>query len=289
MYNLCTLSDEKYLLKGLVLYDSLVKKNDDFILHYLCLDQKTYDILIDLNLNKMKLYNIIDLLKTDKELEDTRLKREYNYFCWSLASYFCKYLLNNEIEQILYIDSDIIFYHPVDGIYDEIGNKSIGIIRHRHVPRGHKVGEFNVGIIYFRGDEKGKECCNFWWELVSGKDTRFPEYATCGDQKYLELFPIYYEEYLCIIDEIGHAAPYNFSLYQYNNFDMIDKKIIFNGKQQKIIFYHFMKFKPYFHINKYDTTDEPLFPAPIHIRPVKLLYDEYYEINKTTYYKYFKK
>ena len=57
-YNCCTLSDYNYLLKGLVLYDSLEKHNkEDFRLYYLCLDQKTYDKLKELNLILEKILN----------------------------------------------------------------------------------------------------------------------------------------------------------------------------------------------------------------------------------------
>ena len=37
MKNICTVSDNNYLIKGLTLYESLKESSKDFILHYLCI------------------------------------------------------------------------------------------------------------------------------------------------------------------------------------------------------------------------------------------------------------
>ena len=46
---LCTLYNSLYLDKGLVLYDSLCECAKDFKLYVLCMDDKCYEVLTDLN------------------------------------------------------------------------------------------------------------------------------------------------------------------------------------------------------------------------------------------------
>ena len=55
---LCTLYNSLYLDKGLVLYDSLKACAKDFELYLLCMDDKTYDVLSDINEDTITLYNV---------------------------------------------------------------------------------------------------------------------------------------------------------------------------------------------------------------------------------------
>ena len=50
---LCTLYNSLYLDKGLVLYDSLKECCADFILYVLCMDEKCYDVLSEINADDM--------------------------------------------------------------------------------------------------------------------------------------------------------------------------------------------------------------------------------------------
>jgi len=288
MRHLCTLSDNNYLLKGLVLYESLIKNAGDFTLHYLCLDDLAYQKLKSLNLENLVIYNLNDYLTTDNELLTTKNELKYDEFCWSLASYFTMKLLNN-LDSVLYCDSDLYFYNDLDTIYDEIGDKSIGLIRHRHTFYGSSVGDFNVGIVYFKNDSIGNESINYWWSLNKTKNHEYyRSHGTCGDQKYLELFLPKYEKELCVIDEkLGHGAPFNFHLYDYSNFTDENKEFIYNGKPQKLIFVHFMKFKPNFDKNNYEATNEPNNQEFMKYQQIKSLYDDYFNETIKTYKKYY--
>lgn len=285
--HICTLSDKNYILQGINLYESLITHNKDIILHYLCLDNFILEFLTRQNLPNLKIYDLKDYLDNDEELKNTKNTIEYNRFCWGLASYFCKELLK-EYDNILYTDSDIYFYQSLKEIYEEIGNKSIGIIRHRHVEYGSRCGEFNVGIVYFKSDKNGKNCVNFWWDLNKNKTHQyFKTHGHAGDQKYLELFPKLYDKDLCIIEnKVGHGAPFNFHLYDYKKFSLTNKKILYKQKEQKISFIHFMKFLPNFINKTYSPTNEPFNQDFMKIKQVKEIYDEYFELLCKTKIKY---
>lgn len=248
----CTLSDKDYLVYGLALYNSLsnVTRRDSFCLYYLCLDTDCFNKLTHIK-EKFKLTNlfIINLSELEKDKELHKAKDKINadagrpgksHYCWLLASYFCDYLLNTHIKdrkEIMYVDSDIYFYKSPEIIFDEIGSKSVGIIKHRHNEVGDIDGAYNVGIIYFKNCDKGREVLKWWRDGVLYE--KYPEYATCGDQKYLEGFiPNFGEENICVIDEtVGHGAPWNFRLYRYPRINAIE----YDGKEQPLIFNHFSR------------------------------------------------
>ena len=96
MKYLCTLSDYGYIHHGLALYDSLIETTkDDFVLYYLTLDEKIESKLKELNLPKIKIVTLKELISKNEDLSKYSYK-EYQDFVWMLASYFSNFLLKNE-------------------------------------------------------------------------------------------------------------------------------------------------------------------------------------------------
>jgi len=283
MKNICTVSDINYLYKGLTLYESLISKNKNLIIHYLCIDDLTFDKITKYSSPNLIPYHINTLLSEDNNLLGLKLN-EYKYFCWSLASYFSNYLLNKGLESITYIDSDIYFHENIDYIYNEIGSNEIGIFRHRQFELSSPKleGWFNVGVVYFKNNKIGRHICNWWANSVLYK--KYPHLATCGDQKYLDEFlNMCPEDYIFIDGNIGHGAPWQWQLYDYSEYEK-NGNIIWDGKTQKLIFSHFSQFE-------YD--DKSYIPSKMHHiytpmnmyyenKSLKIIYDNYYqEIIKT--------
>ena len=172
------------------------------------------------------------------------------------------------------------------GYFEEIGDKSIGIIRHR-IDYLENVGEYNVGIVYFKGDEYGKKCLSWWKDMMMNHDNPYSKtHGMCGDQKYLELFePLFGEEAVCIVDKnVGHLAPWNVTFHDYKN-----NKIIWNNKKQDLYFFHFAHFVPNFEKNTYKTSynNEWVWgePAKTH-KFIENLYEEYFAKSRVTGDKY---
>jgi hypothetical protein len=284
MNQICTVSDINYLTKGLTLYESLLKNTNNFVLHYLCIDDKTYNKIVRFESSTLKVYNLKDLLLNDESLNKLKTS-QYNYFCWSLSSYFSNFLLHKLNKDITYIDSDIYFHQSLDIILDEIGDRDVGIFRHRQFPMEsyRPEGLFNVGVVHFKCSDLGIKTSDWWKDSVLHK--KHPEYATCGDQKYLDYFPILCPKESIYIDvNIGHGAPWMWQLYNF-----IDKDTIMWGDlKQKLIFTHFSQFE-------YDK--ETYVPSTMHhiytplnmykeIKELKEIYDEYYYNLKVTEKKY---
>jgi hypothetical protein len=279
MKHVCTVSDSNYLTKGLTLYESLVDKNRDIVMHYLCIDDTSYDKLKNFESDSLKVYTINEYLHTDATL--LKLKtQEYKYFCWALASYFTNKLVK-EFDSITYIDADIYFHLSFDYVLNEIADREIGLFRHRQFPlsANRPEGLYNVGVVYFKNTDNGRGLCSWWAESVLHK--RHNEYATCGDQKYLEYFVEVCPTDLIYIDEnIGHGAPWQWQLYEF-----IDKDKIKWGQQvQNLVFTHFSQFV--------DNGDSYI-PSTMHhiytpiqlyfdLPALKQIYDEYYNKLKET-------
>ena len=287
MINICTVSDINYLYKGLTLYESLNKKTKNFVLHYLCIDEISYNNLKKFECENLIIYNINDLLEKNEILKKLKLG-DYKYFCWSLASYFCNFLIEYGLNSITYIDSDIFFHESIDLIFDEIGDREVAIFRHRQfdLKSPRMEGWFNVGVVHFKNGKIGRHICKWWSEAVLYK--KYPHLSTCGDQKYLDEFPnMCPDDYIFIDGNIGHGAPWHWQLYDFSEFNT-NGNIIWEGKKQKLIFTHFSQFE--YGENGYIPSKMHHIYTPLEEyklnKSLKKIYDDYYSKIKETIYKY---
>jgi hypothetical protein len=251
MKYVCTISDINYLNRGLSLVNSLNKHNNDVFVYYLCMDKECYEVALSKKIKNIKFILIDDLINDDSRFDKIipseeaiameqqtgicAKKMELNY---KMSSYFPEYCFNKfKIDHIIYSDSDIYFYESLDSIYQDIEDKSMGLVEHRVQTN---CGLFNVGIVFIKNDKAGREMLHTWINCVMNPDNIYAkDYGTCGDQKYLELLYKLYKNNIKIIGEkTGHLAPWNLKNHGYT----IDGKIIWNGNIQKLTYIHFSNF-----------------------------------------------
>ena len=287
--NVCTLSDKNYLTQGLTLYNSLDKNGSNFLLHYLCLDDYSFEKINNLNLQNIKPYHINFFLENDEILKKLK-ESDYWYFCMVLASYFSNYLIQQNIESITYIDSDVYLYKSINDLVDKFKEKELAIFRHRQFENRNSrpEGYFNVGLVYFSNKKFSKKILKWWSDAVLHR--KYPELSTCGDQKYLDKFPEMCPEELIFIDgNIGHGAPWQWQLYDFSNY-LNNKTIIYNNNEQEIFFNHFSQFR-------FDLKNNIYIPSTMHyiytslekykeIVELKKIYDDYFEEVKSSSKKY---
>lgn len=285
MINLSVVSDYNFLGKGLTLYESLMKFNDNFVMHFLCIDEETFEKIKEINKENIVAYRLQDLLDADENLSNLK-EDEYKYFCWSLASYFTNYLNRKLCCDITYIDADIYFHQDINLLFEEIGNKEVGIFRHRQYDMRHPNGNgwFNVGVVHFKNTESGRHLLNWWSDAVLHK--KYPELATCGDQRYLDAFLALDRTKLFIDGNIGHGAPWQWYLYYFDTY-ATDGCITWHGKKQKLVFSHFSQFVYSIEEDTYNpcTTHYCFTPADLYKNNegLKKIYDDYFEQIKKTH------
>lgn len=285
MNHFCSVADSKFSRNIVALNNSLYRGDPDYVLHLLCLDDQIYKEINHPNIVK---YDINVLLSDNEDLrlsQNNKPSREalvngrgdYELssriqFIWSLSSYFTHHCLNGLPinSSIIYVDSDIYFFDNWKKIHSFTDGVSVGLVEHR-IPFAHDNGKYNVGILYFKKDDNGLECAKFWKDCLLTQDhPYYAKYGDCGDQKYLELFPRLFSNVQSLDLFFGHLAPWNLPFHQYT-----DTSIVWNGKHQNIMYYHFSNFKPNFDNNSYQ-------PAPRHNINhlpdgiIKNLHDQYY-------------
>lgn len=286
----CTLSDKKYLLQGLALYNSISKYVKDFRLCYLCMDDETYEFLNNSEFENIVPFNLAELEAGDPELRAAKNNpagkygTQYSQYCWALTPYFMDFLLRNDMvpagDPLMYVDSDIAFYQSPQLILDAIGEKSIGIHSHRYSskydPITNPAGEFNVGVVVIRNNTIGSACAEWWKDCLLKPTHRYYHiYGTCGDQKYLDLFEPLFGD-VCVFDRlnIGYLAPWCVDNVSYH-----EGRIKYNGTMQPVVFVHFSHFN-------YDLTNNSWKDSkngewnPTRFQPVKKYYEEYFNLLK---------
>jgi hypothetical protein len=238
----CVYFDKNFLLKGLALYESMIKFNPEINLWILALDGYTERILKKM---KLKGTTVVPLrLFEDKELLAVKKTRSAVEYYWTCSPSWLLYILkkNRNIDYVVYLDADLYFFANPDNGLDEIGKRSLLAVEHRF-PKGRENmikddGRFNVAFNVFRNNKTGIRCLKRWrnqcldwcyWKSEDGK---------LGDQMYLDEWPTLYERELVIAKNKGlDAAPWNISPYKISS-----KREGVYIDHERLICYHFHQF-----------------------------------------------
>ena len=238
----CTLFDSNYLLKGVVMLDTLRRHCPSATVHVLCMDDATYEILGSLGMEGVERLRLPEI--EDEELLRVKPGRSVAEYCWTLSAALCWYLLQHRpaIECLTYLDADLMFFSDVEPLFQEIGAASIAITEHRFVPRLRHLeayGRFNVQWVGFRRTSPGLACLRTWraqcidWCFARLEDGRL------GDQKYLDDWPATYAGDVHIVQHCGvGVAPWNFANHHYR---VSGGQILVDDRP--LIFYHFHQFQ----------------------------------------------
>ena len=238
----CTLFDRNYLLKGIVMLDSLVRHCPEATIHVLCMDQITHRLLGELHLPAVKMLQLVDV--EDEDLLRVKPGRSVAEYCWTLTASLCWHILQTlpEVQKLTYVDADLMFFSDVEPLFTESANASIAIIEHRFGPQLSYLeayGRFNVEWVGFRRTAAGLDCLRIWRnQCIEWCYARLEE-GRIGDQKYLDEWPANYGNDVHILQHAGAGiAPWNFANYCIVE---TDGRITIN--ETPLIFYHFHQFQ----------------------------------------------
>jgi len=194
-------------------------------------------------------------------------------YCWSLSSCFGKWLMERLDVSVTYIDADIMFFSDIEPFFKELGDKSIGVVRHR-IPYLYTSGEFNVGVVHFKNDGPGRSALRRWSHFMSDPRNSYSlGFGSCGDQKYLEALELIYRKDFAVIDRFfGHLAPWNVTTHRYE-----DDKIVWENCKQDLVYFHFAHFVLEEQGYRASYAKEWIWGDPLSVHPfVNRVYDAYY-------------
>ena len=109
-------------------------------------------------------------------------------------------------------------------IFDEF-DKSVSIAISEHFHNETIGGKYCVQFMYFRNDIEGRKCLKWWKErCIEWCYARYED-GKYGDQKYLDSFPLLFENVYIIKNRGVGIAPWNMNFYTY---DIKGENVIFN-------------------------------------------------------------
>ena len=244
--NLCTLFDSNYLDKGIVLYHSLEHVSKDFCLYVLAMNDRCYEVLIDLNFPYLKPIRFEDF--ENEELKKAKTNRSRGEYCWTCSSSLIKYLLTTyNLDYCTYIDADMYFYQDPQVLIDEMvyAGSSSQVVEHRFAKgddRAWRVGTYCVEFNTFKNDEIGMNILDEWVNKCLEACYQKSDGIHWGDQKYLDPLVEKYRENVNVLSNLGGGvAPWNIA--QYKNIASLGDSIVFQERSSKkvfkLVFFHF--------------------------------------------------
>lgn len=237
----CTLFDSNYLTRGVTMLRSLKRHHREAFVYVLCMDEQSHQLLSELSLADVHLIRLSDI--ENKQLLTIKPGRSVAEYCWTLSSWFCAYLMEThlDIEKIIYLDADLMFFSDPAVLLREAEKASITIIEHRFQPWNRNLesyGRFNVQWVGFRRDTEGLACLLRWRDQCLEWCFSRMEDGKMGDQKYLDTWPEDYKS-VHVLKHIGAGVgPWNFSNYPVKK---VDGAIYIDN--EPLVFYHFHQFQ----------------------------------------------
>lgn len=222
MEHFVTLFDSLFLPQGLALHMSMERHIKDYVLWILCVDDKAFEVLRNLNLQNVRLLQL-SKLETDslKSVKSSRSKGEY---CWTLTPFAPRFVFeaDSNVSRVTYIDADLWFRKYPLPIFKEFeaSGKSLLITDHGYAAeydQSSTSGQYCVQFIIFERDSS--EVVRKWWEdrCIEWCYARYED-GKMGDQKYLDSWITLFEEYVHVLREKEFAlAPWNATRFPYGN------------------------------------------------------------------------
>ncbi len=239
----CTYFDRNYLYKGIALYNSLAQHGPEFVLHILCFDNITLDLLSRMKLPNARLISEEELERDNPPLLAAKQNRNRVEYYWTCTPSLLAYLFehNPEIELLTYLDADIFFFDDPAPVFEEMGNNSVLITEHRYssgLRHLARTGLYNVQFVALRHDEHGLACVRWWRDRCLEWCYNRLENGKFGDQKYLDEWPRLFPGVHAVEHAGAGVAPWNFAQYS------IEGR---GGRlyvdDVPLIFYHFHQFR----------------------------------------------
>jgi hypothetical protein len=168
--------------------------------------------------------------------------------CWILKSFIFDHLITEKYDYIFYLDSDIYFYGCLCELFKEINNKSILLTPHYlyEYPDDSctpsdltllRAGIFNAGFIGVSNTPTAQRFLHWWQSKTLKFGRNDPNKGMCGDQKWLDLVPILFEDV-----KICRHKGFNVAYWNLHERPITISDGIYYCDNEPLIFFHFSGF-----------------------------------------------
>lgn len=220
----CTLFDSNYAYKAIAMHRSLLATGADFHLTAFCFDDEAKRLIDGLGLPRLSTVALPELEAFDPEFAGTKSDRTPVEYCWTATPAVPLYVLSTrpEVDEITYLDADLLFFRDPEPLFEEMGDDSVLITPHRYAPEySHQEinGIYNVQFLVFRRDERGMQVLRWWHDRCIEWCYYRLEDGKLGDQKYLDDWPERFEGVHVLRQKGGGLAPWNVTRYDVRRVD----------------------------------------------------------------------
>lgn len=216
---LVTLFDANYLVKAVAMARSLEALAGTKVrLTCCCFDERSKRVLDALALPNVRTLALAELEHGDPELLAVKPTRTPTEYCWTSTPALLRYVLDAtpEIDELTYVDADLLFFSDPEPLFAEMGDASICITPHRYAPQyiAQEInGIYCVQWNTFRRDERGLTALDWWRERCLEWCYYRLEDGKLGDQKYLDDWHQRFAGVHVLQHKGGGLAPWNVPNY----------------------------------------------------------------------------
>ena len=240
----CTIITADYYPFALALYKSIQKFDPDILLHVLVADNKPLPANA-IPPPAMRMMMARDL--SGYSLVDSLYKKyahiEMDFFRWSLKPVFISYLLEHGYEKLLYTDCDMFFFADYGFLFEQLDTSSVLLTPHWRTSdplanRDSFLALFSSGIFtagFIGANQKALPAMKWWSEACHFLMGAHPELGTHDDQRYLDIFPVYFEGTHIIRHRGCTVGAWH---YEECKRELVNGQVMINGKYP-IVFIHF--------------------------------------------------
>jgi hypothetical protein len=243
----CTIFDSIYLIRGLALFESLVRHTGTFRLYVFAMDELAVAVLRTLNDQRLIVVTPEDFESPELlAVKNTRTIAEYYWTCTPSIVHYCLAARNEP--ECTYVDADVWLMSDPEPLFTEMRGASVLLTEHRYTPRHDQSelsGKYCVQFMRFRGSSEGLAALNWWrtrcleWCFARREDGRF------GDQKYLDDWPVRFAGVHVLKYLGGGIAPWNVGRYVFRK-TATGVEVSEDGQAwHSVVFHHFHGMRSY--------------------------------------------
>jgi hypothetical protein len=244
MFNVCTVITKDYLHKALALLFSMTPFHP--VRMHCLLAEKNHAVEelrrpISVEGGELICYGLDDIYD---ERAQARLSQDKDRMQWTSKARFMGHLLESEgIRSLLYLDNDLCFFGDFEFLFQELKEHSLLLTPHwrpldpdtneEQFFCNFRDGIYNAGFL--GAASKGLDALNWWHKACLHRcEFDYPK-GYYVDQRYLDAFPVYFED-VKIIKHLGcNIAQWN---ADYLRREASGANILINGRWP-LIFIHF--------------------------------------------------
>lgn len=241
----CTYFDRKYLTRGVALIESLRRTEaTNWEMFVVCMDEMTAVVLRSLSLPNVRLIPVHEIEARDSELLAVKPVRTVVEYYWTMTPTVILRILerNPEVNQLTYLDADLLFFSSPQPLFDELRDRSILIHEHRFSPAqaqlGAGNGKYNVGLLSFNRKPTAFKALQWWRARCLEWCFARTENGKMGDQMYLNDWPERFKDVVVLANHGGGVGPWNHDQYRFQK----DENGLPWVNEVPVIFYHFHSF-----------------------------------------------